>query len=130
MLPLLEQGGGRGEVKPTRVSEKPKKFYICSFNQNCLMKKNSLFLALSLSLLFVQANSSVAQTETKVKQSQKTAPLLIIDGKVDHQTKLNEINPEKIESMNVLKGESAEKKYGKGVQSAIEIKMKPSKSTR
>ena len=93
------------------------------------MKKNSLFLALSLSLLFVQANSSVAQTETKVKQSQKTAPLLIIDGKVDHQTKLNEINPEKIESMNVLKGESAEKKYGIGVQSAIEIKMKPSKST-
>ena len=37
------------------------------------------------------------------------APLVIVDGKVKEQAYLKEISPEDIESINVLKGEKAEK---------------------
>jgi N-acetylmuramoyl-L-alanine amidase len=49
-------------------------------------------------------------------------PLIIIDGKESSKQDLNKIRGSSIESVNVLKGESAIKKYGdKGKDGAIEI---------
>ena len=52
-------------------------------------------------------------------------PLYIIDGKESNEKAMKDLNPNQIKSMNVLKGESAEKKYGdKGKNGVIEIKTK------
>ena len=55
-------------------------------------------------------------------------PLIILDGKILEENKpLSEIDPDSIESMNVFKGEAAQKKYAeKGVNGVIEITTKSS----
>ena len=51
--------------------------------------------------------------------------LVILDGIPSDKNLLNDIDPNTIESMNVLKGESAIKKYGnKGKEGVIEITTK------
>ena len=51
--------------------------------------------------------------------------LVILDGIPSDKNLLNGIDPNTIESMNVLKGESAIKKYGnKGKEGVIEITTK------
>jgi hypothetical protein len=56
----------------------------------------------------------------------KNQPLIVIDGKIMEKGKnLNEIDPDGIESINVLKGKSAKEKYGnKGINGVIEIVTK------
>ena len=56
----------------------------------------------------------------------KNQPLYVVDGKImDKGKNLNEIDPNSIESVNVLKGKSALEKYGdKGVNGVIEIVTK------
>ena len=56
----------------------------------------------------------------------KNQPLYVVDGKImDKGKNLNEIYPNSIESVNVLKGKSAQEKYGdKGVNGVIEIVTK------
>jgi len=56
----------------------------------------------------------------------KNKPLIVVDGKImDKGKNLNEIDPNSIESVNVLKGKSAQEKYGdKGVNGVIEIVTK------
>ncbi len=56
----------------------------------------------------------------------KNQPLIVMDGKImDKGKNLNEIDPDSIESINVLKGKSAEEKYGdKGANGVIEIVTK------
>jgi serine protease Do len=52
-------------------------------------------------------------------------PLMIIDGKITNNANINDISPNDIKSINVLKGEMAKKKYGdKGNKGVIEITMK------
>jgi TonB-dependent SusC/RagA subfamily outer membrane receptor len=52
-------------------------------------------------------------------------PLIIIDGKESSKEELNKIPGKRIESINVLKGESAIKKYGdKGKDGSVEIVTK------
>lgn len=52
-------------------------------------------------------------------------PLYFVDGTKTKESVVNEINPDAIESINVLKGEKAIEKYGEeGKNGAIEIKMK------
>lgn len=52
-------------------------------------------------------------------------PLIIIDGKEMKDGKIDDIDPDSIKSMNVLKGENATKKYGaKGKDGVIEITTK------
>lgn len=62
----------------------------------------------------------------KVVTDSGKQPLIILDGKVLEENKyLSEIDPDSIESMNVFKGEAAQKKYGeKGVNGVIEITTK------
>jgi len=56
----------------------------------------------------------------------KNQPLIVIDGKIMEKGKnLNEIDPDGIESINVLKGKPAKEKYGnKGINGVIEIVTK------
>lgn len=56
----------------------------------------------------------------------KNKPLIVMDGKImDKGKNLNEIDPNSIESVNVLKGKSAQEKYGdKGMNGVIEIVTK------
>ena len=64
------------------------------------------------------ANSWTAESKNK--------PLIVVDGKImDKGKNLNEIDPNSIESVNVLKGKSAQEKYGdKGVNGVIEVVTK------
>jgi hypothetical protein len=60
-----------------------------------------------------------------IKANNKTKPLYYLDGKAITNEELNKIAPEKIESITVLKGESAIKKYGeKGKDGVVEILLK------
>ncbi|MBO0321922.1 TonB-dependent receptor plug domain-containing protein [Muricauda sp. CAU 1633] len=68
------------------------------------------------------SNNSVA-----IRSSSGDKPLIVIDGKEHPNANINDLGlePEEIESMNVLKDESAEKKYGrKGINGVIEITTK------
>lgn len=52
-------------------------------------------------------------------------PLYIIDGKESNQKAMKDLDPNQIKSMNILKGDSAEKKYGdKAKHGVIEITTK------
>ncbi|MBV7531846.1 M56 family metallopeptidase [Chitinophaga sp. sic0106] len=52
-------------------------------------------------------------------------PLYVLDGKVIEESEMKDISPNNIESINVLKGESATKLYGeKGADGVILIKLK------
>jgi outer membrane receptor protein involved in Fe transport len=54
--------------------------------------------------------------------TEKIKALIVIDGTIAKDLDLNKINPQTIESMNVLKGEKANEKYGKnGANGVIEI---------
>jgi TonB-dependent SusC/RagA subfamily outer membrane receptor len=57
--------------------------------------------------------------------SDGTSPLIIVDGKEVSNKKVEDINPDDVESMNVLKGESATELYGdKGKNGVIVITTK------
>jgi TonB-dependent SusC/RagA subfamily outer membrane receptor len=57
---------------------------------------------------------------------QNPKPLIIVDGKEISHDALRILKPDHIESMTILKDESATKKYGdKGINGVIIIKLKP-----
>ncbi len=57
-----------------------------------------------------------------------TEPLYLIDGKIVDKTVAEELNPNEIESINVLKGEKSIEKYGEaGKNGAVEIHLKEKK---
>ncbi|MDQ7918305.1 hypothetical protein RBU60_12035 [Mesonia sp. MT50] len=57
----------------------------------------------------------------------KDKPLIFIDGKKVTEEEFNQVKPHQIESLNVLKGESAIEKYGKKAENgALEMKLKNS----
>jgi len=73
------------------------------------------------------ANQNVQSASGIQIRSTGTAnnPLIVKDGVVSPNTKMDDINPNDIESINVLKGESATAKYGdKGKNGVLEITMK------
>ena len=47
----------------------------------------------------------------KKKGENKPEPLIILDGKVVEKSKMNNLNPDEIEEIEVIKGEKAIKKY-------------------
>lgn len=66
-----------------------------------------------------------SQIEFKSVPTGKAKPLIVIDGKITVDLDLNKINPNTIESINVLKGEKAIEKYAeKGANGVIEITTK------
>lgn len=87
------------------------------------MKKMILSYALA-TLLTVSVN---AQEVVIMKGSKDTSekPLMVIDGVISKNANMNEISPNDIQSINVLKGNMASKKYGEqGAKGVIEITTK------
>lgn len=74
------------------------------------------------------------QTQAAAKEEpidlMKSNALIIIDGKETTKAEMDKINPEKIESVSVLKGESATKLYGeKGKDGVVLITLKKDPTT-
>lgn len=70
----------------------------------------------------VSADTTTAKFVIKPVSSEKIKALIVLDGVITKDVDLNKINPQTIESMNVLKGEKANEKYGKnGANGVIEI---------
>lgn len=60
-----------------------------------------------------------------IKGESLETPIFMLDGKEISKEEMEKINPDAIESIDVLKGENATKKYGeKGANGVIEIKLK------
>ncbi|WP_236975202.1 TonB family protein [Membranihabitans maritimus] len=77
----------------------------------------------------------LSEVELKKRDGSEANPLIVLDGtkigRADGQKTLNTIDPSTIESINVLKGESATKKYGnEGSDGVIEITSKIPEMTR
>ncbi|GAA4269848.1 M56 family metallopeptidase [Hyunsoonleella aestuarii] len=57
-----------------------------------------------------------------IKSDDKSEPIFFVDGKESKKSEFDWLNPDDIESINVLKGKAAEKKYGeKGKDGIVEI---------
>src|SRR5699024_1676932 len=68
---------------------------------------------------------NVQSNKKEVTVDEKPQPLYIIDGKSVSKDVLDQLNPDKIASIDVLKDESAVKKYGeKGENGVVEITLK------
>lgn len=99
-----------------------------------------LFLGmLAVSSAFVSEKSTQGKTvlesglltdSTRTSKQKVKSPIYIVDGKVTSSEKVKKIDQKDIESVNVLKGEPAIKKYGRiAGDGAIEIKLKKSDAT-
>jgi serine protease Do len=84
-------------------------------------------IVFGLSLLVLLQYNAKAQEVVVIKKDGKdtTKPMVIIDGVVTDQSKMNDISPNDIQSVNVLKGVRAKDKYGaKAENGVIEITSK------
>lgn len=68
---------------------------------------------------------SASKEKVIIKANNKTSPIYYVNGKAVTNEDFNKIAPDKIESITVLKGDNAIKKYGeKGKNGVVEILMK------
>jgi serine protease Do len=86
-------------------------------------------IILGLGLMVLISLTLNAQKEViiinKTTKSTTDNPLIVVDGKIETAAKMDDYDPNNIQSINVLKGESATKKYGKkGEKGVIEITLK------
>ena len=91
----------------------------------------------SNSTIWVDKDDNEGKTITKIGKNGGTMfytsesdkdPLIIVDGKEVKNKKLKDMDVDTIKSINVLKGESAKKKYGKkGKDGVVEITLKKKK---
>ena len=72
-----------------------------------------------------KTKQSISNEKTLIKDNNKTNPFYYINNKEATREEVNKIAPDKIESINVLKGDNAIKKYGeKGKDGVVEISLK------
>lgn len=80
----------------------------------------------SSEILLVSQETADNNPEKKISiDFKKGKPLIVIDGVITSEINLNDLNPNNIQSMNVLKGEKATAKYAeKGANGVVEITTK------
>ncbi len=86
-------------------------------------------IILGVGMLALMSATVNAQKEVivinKTTKSSTDNPLIVVDGKIETAAKMDDYDPNNIQSVNVLKGESATKKYGKkGEKGVVEIMLK------
>ena len=88
-------------------------------------RKNGIFIIKSLQDTDASEKKITIKNKGSWNSNSKT-PLIVIDGKEQPKDKqINDIDPDHIESVSVLKGKSALKKYGdKGAHGVVEIILK------
>ena len=75
-----------------------------------------------MALLNVNTNAQEVVIIKKSANDTSNKPLLVLDGVITYNKDVNDIEPNDIQSVNVLKGEMAKNKYGsKGTKGVIEI---------
>lgn len=111
-------------------------FVVWAQNDSVELKKDSLNSSGTVPGLNIINTGSPApkyQFVCRFPSSQQSTekPLFVIDGTiVDYYETTNEINPDEIESINILKDKKAIKKYGeKGKNGVIEIHLKEKKDS-
>ncbi len=88
------------------------------------MKKIVLGLIL-ISSIATQSSAQEVVVITKDSKDTANKPLMIIDGVVSENKNMNDMSPNDIQSINVIKGPSAIEKYGKkGDKGVVEITTK------
>ena len=111
--------------------------------QKFLHRIISIIFIFGLTSLYSQENKNIPFTKKddthfshqkkfqKRYSNNKEKPLYIVNGKEITVIQLKKIDPKKIKTINVLKGEKAIKKYGKkGVFGVVEINLKKNEKTR
>lgn len=76
-------------------------------------------------VVYITSKKAAAAKKEAGQKSTAADALWLLDGKEMDKEQIQKLSPDKIQSMNVLKGEEATKKYGdKGKNGVIEITMK------
>ncbi len=78
-----------------------------------------------------QNENTSTNTGVKIRSTGTSGkPLMVVDGIISENKKVEDFDPETIESINVLKNETATQKYGeRGKDGVLEITMKKSENT-
>lgn len=104
-------------------------------DDNMVVKVNSSADGYSYTMSSNNSTDGVGTSSSVSTTSSSGRPLIVIDGKIigrmeaaDKESPLNKLNPSDIDSINVLKGENATKKYGAdGENGVIEVTLKKRK---
>ena len=84
-----------------------------------------------MALLNVNTNAQEVVIIKKSDTDTSNKPLLVLDGVITYNKDVNDIEPNDIESVNVLKGNMAKNKYGsKGTKGVIEIISKKKRGVK
>lgn len=90
-------------------------------------ESNGIVIATTISTSDFSYSNINPKTVT-LKSTKKNNPIYVLDGKIISNSNFKKINTDNIESISVLKGDSAIKKYGeKAKNGVIEIKTKKNK---
>ena len=86
----------------------------CSFGQTAEINTSTDSLKIvGVTVLQKKDSSFRFRTVCAATGTKKMLPLYVIDGRRTASSKIKELNPNAIESINILKGTEATKKYGK-----------------
>lgn len=125
---LRNPGGGCGEEAQRVVNSMPN---FVPGKQKGKAVNVHYTLPVSFKLAGPKTKSGVKLDDNKIKITSDMKPLFIVDGKEFDKDVVGELNPEDIATVNVLKGEKADEKYGdKGKNGVVEIVLKKSKTSK
>lgn len=91
------------------------------------LAENEADCKFNFSKLAVMMKSSKEEFQMGMNKviSQDMAPLIVVDGKIIERGSISDLDPDDIATINVLKGEAAEKAYGdKGKNGVVQVTTK------